>query len=60
VIAAIVALEPGSGGPDAWGIAMSLLALTACVAATSLPLGLARLAGYRLTFRGDATAPESG
>jgi hypothetical protein len=51
VIAAIFAIQ--NDGPDAWGIAMSLFAFTACVAATSLPLWLARLAGYRLAIRGD-------
>ena len=59
VIAAILLIRPGGGGPDAWGIAMLLLGFTACVAATSLPLWLARLVGYRLAVRGDVPVSES-
>jgi hypothetical protein len=53
VIASIVAIERSGGGPDAWGVAMSLLVLMVCVGATSLPLWLARGKGCRLAIRGD-------
>lgn len=50
----IVLLEPGGSGPDARAIAIFLIAGTTCVAVTSIPLWLARWAGYRLKFgRGD-------
>ena len=36
------------GGPDVWGVVMLMLAGTVCVATTSAPVWIARLAGYRL------------
>lgn len=42
--------------PGAWLVAILMLVGTSCVAATSLPLWLARLAGYRLAIRGDVPA----
>jgi hypothetical protein len=59
VIATIAALEPGGGGPDAWVVVVLLLAITSCVAATALPVWLARLAGYRLAIRGEVPAWEA-
>ena len=53
-IYAIMLLFPGGGGPDARAIAMFLMAGTTCVAVTSVPLWLARWAGYRLKFGREA------
>jgi hypothetical protein len=50
-IYAIMLLEPGDGGPDVRAVVtMFLIAGTTCVAVTSIPLWLARWAGYRLKF----------
>lgn len=49
----IVAINGRSGGPDARDVAGFLLAATSCVAATSVPLWLAKWSGYRLKFNGE-------
>lgn len=48
LIAGIAFLEPGPGGPDSAIVLIFLLMGTTCVATTSAPMWLARVAGYRL------------